>query len=45
MFHILLNVLVVELATDESLGVEYGVLGVGVESVLSSVTNPAFWVS
>ena len=42
MFHILLNVLVIELATDESLGVENGILGVGVESVLSSVTNPAF---
>ena len=37
--HVALNLGVIELATNETLGVEDGVLRVGVERVLRAVTN------
>ena len=37
--HIALHVLVAPVATDQSLGVEHGVLGVGSQLILSSVSN------
>ena len=39
--HILLNIGVVHLAANETLGIEDGVLGVGVEGVLGGVTDTA----
>ena len=38
--HVANNILIVHLATDEALGVEYRVLGIRVESVLRAVSNP-----
>ena len=37
--HVTSNVLVIHFATDKTLSVEYSVFWVGVESILSAVTN------
>jgi hypothetical protein len=37
--HVFLDLWIINLATDETLGVEHGVLRVGSISVLSSITN------
>ena len=37
--HIASNVLIIHFATDKTLSIEYGVFWVGVESILSAVTD------
>lgn len=37
--HVASNVWIIHFATDKTLSIEYGVFWVGVESILSAVTN------
>ena len=37
--HVASNVLIIHFATDKTLSIEYGVFWVGVESILSAVTD------
>ena len=39
MLHVTSNVLIIHFATNKTLGIEYGVFWVGVECILSAVTN------
>ena len=37
--HVASNILIIHFVTDKTLSIEYGVFRVGVESILSTVTN------
>ena len=39
MLHITLNFSIVEFTADETLGIENGTLGIGIERILGAVTN------
>ena len=44
MLHVVLDVWVVSLSSDESFGVQYGVFGLGMECILGGVTIESFVV-